>query len=291
MPSLAVPTQFMGMLFDTKLQQNQVYQPKITSQKADVFLRQTKPVLFGNTNPLQQKLEDATFIVIDTETTGFCGSTDRIIQISAQKYRNGRRIGKPFTTFVNPGEQKVPDAILELTKIQPSKFENAPTIAEVIPQLTAFLGDEPLIVAHNAPFDLRFLEAAYKETTQTGDGKEESTTSLYQALFSPARVFCTYALAQGVFTEKKRFIAKMNGETIWGYPSGALKLGALAKDFGIPTGGAHQADFDVEMCAFILYRIIDRLKKEGATTVQDLKDYLDALPNPYATHSPKIAVA
>lgn len=295
-PSSATHAQFSGVLSTNTFWPDQIHQVPTPSTKmlSDDFVRQStkKTVLFGNADPFQQKIEDAIFIVIDTETTGYSSKTGCIIQISAKKYQNGKCIGE-YTTFVNPGEQRIPPNITELTKIQQTDVADAPTLTEVIPELTAFLGENPFIVAHNASFDLNFLHAAYDETVKNDRSNGSVDKNTYETLFSPRQVFCTYAFAQGVFSEKKCSITTSGGESVWGYPSGTLKLGTIAQSFGISDEGAHQADFDVQMCAIIFYKMVQRLRDNGIpmSTVQDLRDYLDALPSKPAWETHKNAVA
>ncbi|TDT63385.1 exonuclease domain-containing protein [Fonticella tunisiensis] len=97
------------------------------------------------------------FVVLDFETTGLNPSTDKIIEVSILKYKNGVLIDE-FQTLINP-LIKIPPEITRITGISNNMVKDKPTIKEVLPLLIDFIGDLP-IVAHNAPFDAKFLKYA-----------------------------------------------------------------------------------------------------------------------------------
>lgn len=97
------------------------------------------------------------FISIDLETTGLDPKTDKILEIAAIRYRNGKPT-ETFHTFVNPGRQ-VPERITELTGITQEQIQDAPTFNMVQTELLAFLQDD-VLMAHNVLFDYSFLKRA-----------------------------------------------------------------------------------------------------------------------------------
>ncbi|MGA1609990.1 MAG: exonuclease domain-containing protein, partial [Candidatus Nanopelagicaceae bacterium] len=105
-------------------------------------------------------LSDATFIVVDLETTGGSPDDSEITEIGAVKVRGGQVIGE-FQTLVNPGSE-IPPFITVLTGITDAMVVEAPRIDEVLPAFFEFVGSEKevFLVAHNAPFDISFLRAA-----------------------------------------------------------------------------------------------------------------------------------
>ncbi len=103
-------------------------------------------------------LWDATFCVLDLETTGGNRNDDMITEIGVVKVRGGECIGT-FHTLVNPG-RAIPPQITVLTGLTDAVVCTAPRIETVLGSLIDFLGDA-VFVAHNASFDLGFLRAAF----------------------------------------------------------------------------------------------------------------------------------
>ena len=95
------------------------------------------------------------FVVFDIETTGFSAAEDRIIEIGAVKITDGAIVDR-FSTFVNP-EVPIPFEIQQLTHITDDMVLEAPKIEEALPAFLDFVGESAL-VAHNAGFDVGFIE-------------------------------------------------------------------------------------------------------------------------------------
>ncbi|MGI9538715.1 MAG: exonuclease domain-containing protein, partial [Miltoncostaeaceae bacterium] len=100
------------------------------------------------------ELAEAQFCVVDLETTGGAPGRAKITEIGAVRVR-GLRIVERFSTLVNP-ERPMPDVVRELTGIDDEMVADAPLIDTALPEFCEFAGDD-VLVAHNAPFDLRFL--------------------------------------------------------------------------------------------------------------------------------------
>lgn len=99
------------------------------------------------------------YVALDLETTGLDAKRDQIIEIGAVRFQ-GNRILDQFVTFVNPG-RTIPLRVQQLTGIRNSDVAKAPTLADMTPELLAFVGaDVTAVVAHNAGFDMGFLRAA-----------------------------------------------------------------------------------------------------------------------------------
>lgn len=99
-----------------------------------------------------EKLGD--FVVIDTETTGLKAGYDRIIEVSALRFRNWRP-ELLFTTLLNP-DKKIDSFIEDLTGINDGMLREAPHFPLIIESLSSFIGSDN-IVGHNLLFDLKFL--------------------------------------------------------------------------------------------------------------------------------------
>ena len=107
-------------------------------------------------NPTTQLPEDT--VVLDTETTGFDPATgDRIVEIAATRMRGGLPTGETYHVYINP-ERDVPQAAADVHGLTTERLRGEPTFAEIVDGFLAFLGNDPFI-AHNAPFDLKFLNA------------------------------------------------------------------------------------------------------------------------------------
>lgn len=99
-------------------------------------------------------------IVFDTETTGFKPSEGhRMVEIGALEIEHYVPTGRTFHYYINP-ERDIPEEVVAIHGIDNEKVKDCPTIAEIIGDWIEFVGDADL-VAHNAPFDIRFLNAEY----------------------------------------------------------------------------------------------------------------------------------
>lgn len=100
------------------------------------------------------------YVVFDIETTGLFPSANEIIEIGAIKYCGGAEPAI-FHSFVKP-VGSIPAQITELTGISSADVAGAPGAAAVLPEFQSFIEGLPL-VAHNAPFDVRFLSTALQQ--------------------------------------------------------------------------------------------------------------------------------
>ena len=101
-------------------------------------------------------------IVLDTETTGLDYTREKMVEFAAVRLENGK-IKAKFETLINP-EQHIRKSSIAIHGITQEMVEDAPTEAEIIPQILEFIGDYP-IVAHNAIFDYSFINEAAKRIT------------------------------------------------------------------------------------------------------------------------------
>ena len=97
-------------------------------------------------------------IVFDTETTGLDPFTgDRLVEIGCIELVNGFLTGQEFHRYVNP-QRDMPDGAFQVHGLSAEFLKDKPLFSDICEDLLAFIGDAPL-VAHNAMFDLGFLNA------------------------------------------------------------------------------------------------------------------------------------
>ncbi len=97
------------------------------------------------------------FVSIDLETTGLLYKEDRIIELAAVRFRNGKET-ECFHTYFDPGRE-IPERITELTGITREKVNGAPLFSEVCQEILDFIGDD-VLMAHHISFDYAFLKRA-----------------------------------------------------------------------------------------------------------------------------------
>lgn len=102
---------------------------------------------------------NVTFVVFDTETTGFSPTYDRIVEIGAVKFRNGKVIDEK-TWLINP-KRWIPSWVVQVHGISNSDVKNAPTFKDVYPEFDEF-AQGAVLMAHNAKFDVSFMAAEMK---------------------------------------------------------------------------------------------------------------------------------
>lgn len=102
-------------------------------------------------------------ICFDTETTGFYPeSGDRLIEIGALELINHVPTGKFFHEFINP-ERDVPEAAVKIHGITTEFLQDKPKFAEIADKWIDFIGDDGIFVAHNAEFDMKFINFELKK--------------------------------------------------------------------------------------------------------------------------------
>jgi DNA polymerase III subunit epsilon len=96
-------------------------------------------------------------VLFDTETTGLDPATgDRVIEVAALELVNDLPTGRHFHALIDP-ERDIPEEVTRIHGFRSADVQGKPKFAEIAADLVAFFGDARLI-AHNAPFDFRFLE-------------------------------------------------------------------------------------------------------------------------------------
>jgi len=119
-------------------------------------------------------------IVLDTETTGLDPyQGHRLIEIGCIELVNRIPTGQTFHRYVNP-ERDVPPEALAVHGISAEFLKDKPCFLEIAEDLLAFVGDAPL-VAHNASFDLAFINAELERAKCQAIGRERLIDTLLLA--------------------------------------------------------------------------------------------------------------
>lgn len=107
----------------------------------------------------QLPLREAPLVFLDVETTGLRSDLGhRVVEVAVLQTRGLEKINQ-FSSLINPQRSIEPEA-MRVHGITLARVANAPTFAQIIPRLQQFL-QESIIVAHNAPFDMNFIQTEY----------------------------------------------------------------------------------------------------------------------------------
>lgn len=184
---------------------------------------------------LSQPLDEARFVVVDIETTGLTPDAGGIMEIGAARVEQGRIVAQ-FERLVRPSKRP-PPFIVHLTGIDWAMLRDQPTLAEVWDEFAEFVRDA-VLVAHNASFDLSYLNLASRMLRGT------PLADTY---------ICTLQLARRLVPETRR-----------------RGLDTLAELFGVRLERRHRALGDALITAEILFHLIERAKAKGLSRVDQL---------------------
>jgi len=119
-------------------------------------------------------------IVFDTETTGLEPlNGDRLVEIGCIEIVNRFPTGKTFHRYINP-ERDVPAAAFAVHGLSVEFLSKHSRFAEVVEDFLEFIGDAPLI-AHNASFDLGFINAELDRVGKSAVGRDRLIDTLMLA--------------------------------------------------------------------------------------------------------------
>jgi DNA polymerase-3 subunit epsilon len=120
-------------------------------------------------------------IVLDTETTGLDPLTgDRMVEIGCIELVNRFPTGRVFHRYFNP-ERDMPDAAFQVHGLSVDFLKDKPRFAEAVEELMSFIGDDGLLVAHNAQFDLAFLNAELERAGRIAVSRDRLVDTLMLA--------------------------------------------------------------------------------------------------------------
>ena len=98
-------------------------------------------------------------IVFDTETTGldpFQG--DRVVEIGCVELINHVPTGRTYHQYINP-ERSLSEEVVAVHGLTEQFLSDKPKFSEIVDEFLAFIGSDSMLVAHNASFDMKFLNA------------------------------------------------------------------------------------------------------------------------------------
>ncbi|MFS9148324.1 PolC-type DNA polymerase III [Streptococcus infantis] len=187
-------------------------------------------------NEVEMDLSEATYVVFDVETTGLSAIYNDLIQVAASKMYKGNIIAE-FDEFINPGHP-LSAFTTELTGITDDHVKNAKPLIQVLKEFQEFCKDT-VLVAHNASFDVGFMNANYER-----HGLPKITQP----------VIDTLEFARNLYPEYKRH-----------------GLGPLTKRFGVALEHHHMANYDAEATGRLLFIFIKEVaEKHGVTNLARL---------------------
>ena len=182
-----------------------------------------------------------TYVVFDLETTGlYPNSGDSIIEIGAVKISNGKIIDR-YDELVNPNKE-LSEEISNITGINNDMLKDKKIEEEVVKEFMNWVGNLPM-VAHNAKFDISFLDNAYKK---------------YNLGTINNIVIDTLGMSRYLESKEKYH-----------------NLAVLVKRYNIPwdEDKHHRADYDSEGTALIFLKMLKKFELNDFKSLKDLYNY------------------
>lgn len=190
-------------------------------------------------NPVAATIKDLTYVVFDVETTGLSSVYDTIIEIAGVKLRNGEIIDQ-FESFANP-HRKLSDKIIDITGITDDMLVNAPEVDDVLKKFHHWV-DDSVLVAHNASFDIGFLNQGYEKINLP-----RISTPVVDTL------------------ELARFLLPQLGNH---------RLNTLCKHLNVELEQHHRAVYDAQATAYLYWKMVELLKEREITNLDELNDHI-----------------
>ncbi len=147
-------------------------------------------------NKICEYLRQQTFVAFDTETTGLWAPANRIVEIGAIKFRPGDEKTEIYQTLVNP-EKAIPPEVIRIHHITDADVADAPIAKEVLENFGAFCGEDSILIAHNAPFDISFVGCELdRAKMKFSDNIIIDTTDIFRRYFPNLASYSLLSLAQ-----------------------------------------------------------------------------------------------
>jgi DNA polymerase-3 subunit alpha (Gram-positive type) len=184
-----------------------------------------------------RRLDETDYVVFDFETTGAKTPPCRVTEIGAYRVKNGA-ITDEFHTLINP-ETPIPFFITQLTGISDRMVRHEPKFRDVAADFLDFIGDS-VLVAHNANFDMRFLN---HEIGRIHENYRVANPSL-----------CTVQLSRKLLPHIENH-----------------RLNTVANYFSVSLVNHHRASDDARATAHIFINLLEHLQSRGVLDLATAK--------------------
>ncbi len=192
-------------------------------------------------------ITDVRYVVVDTELTGLDASRDSIVSIGAVRMTGGKiDIGDTFYRLVSPRTELTAASVV-IHEITPSDVVLSPVIGPVLEEFLEFCGAD-VLVGHFISIDLAFLNREMKRLRNAAiRNRVVDTFSIYEWLRKRGK-------------SRDCFATPLTG----------CRLYDIARCFGVPVNGAHNAIMDAYATAQLFQRFLPLLAEAGAGNIGDL---------------------
>src|SRR5690625_2973938 len=184
-------------------------------------------------------LSTGTYVVFDVETTGLSSVYDTIIELAGVRLVDGEIVDR-FESFANP-HRKLPEVITNITGITDDQLVGAPEVDDVLKDFHEWVGEDCL-VAHNATFDIGFLNEGYKKID-------------YPKVANP--VIDTLELSRFLFPNL-----------------GNHRLNTLCKRLDVELTQHHRAIYDAEATGYLFWKLVALVEEENIVNHNQLNDHV-----------------
>lgn len=201
---------------------------------------------------LRRPVSELTFVAFDTETTGRHPIISRMLEISAIKFKGNGAVLEKRTQLINP-EQTIPPDVIAIHGITENMVAEMPKYEEVIPSFMDWMSHQEdhatqtesptVLVAHNAAFDVGFLQVALSRMKMS---------------MPPNAVLDTLSLSRKLIQDSKNH-----------------KLRTLIEHIGFDEDVYHRAEADSKHVMNLFLHLLDRLGPK--CTLQELIDESGAI--------------
>jgi len=184
-------------------------------------------------------LESATYVVFDVETTGLSAVYDTIIELAGVKVHKGEIVDR-FESFANP-HRKLPEVIKDITGITDDMLVGAPEVDDVLRDFHKWIDDD-VLVAHNASFDIGFLNQGLSRIE-----------------------YPKIANAVVDTLELSRFLLPELGNH---------RLNTLCKHFDVELTQHHRAIYDAEATGYLMWKLVQNVLEKDIVNHNQLNNHM-----------------